>query len=457
MHDFGCHQFRRLSRRDLLSIGSAGALGLGLPDLFQVRDAVAAAPSGSFGSAKAVIFLFLHGGHPQHETWDPKPDAPVEVRGELGQIDTSIPGYRISEVLPRCAALTDRMAIVRSMSHDNTNHVQACLPAMTGHKHPPSVRGRGDFPPAETDFPHFGAVLDHLRPGNGQLPNWVQLGPVMTRSNRTVLHGQSPGILGANHGPFLVDQDLKPADVRISAVTPRIAVSRMRGRRELLADIDAQRRALADSVAAAKDDYYERAFNLLAADATRRAFDLSAEPAHVRQRYGMHDVGQSCLLARRLVEAGVPFVNVHYCKTPSGSWDTHGQNFKKMKESLGPTLDQVFSAMIEELEQRGLLDEVLVVPMAEFGRTPTINKNAGRDHWPFVYSLALAGAGLKRGVVVGKSDRLAAYPLTKPYDPADMAATIYHLLGIPANTILYDRQRRPHQLIIGRKIDEILT
>jgi uncharacterized protein (DUF1501 family) len=227
--------------------------------------------------------------------------------------------------------------------------------------------------------------------------------------------------------------------------------------RELLADIDAQRRALANSVAAAKDDYYQRAFNLLAADETRLAFDLSAESTTVRKRYGMHHVGQSCLLARRLVEAGVPFVNVHYCQTPSGSWDTHGQNFKKMKESLGPTLDQVFSAMIEDLEQHGLLDEVLVVPMAEFGRTPTINKNAGRDHWPFVYSLALAGAGLKRGVVAGQSDRLAAYPQTTPYDPADMAATIYHLLGIPADTVLYDRQRRPHQLVVGRKIDEILA
>lgn len=457
MRDFSCPQFRQWSRRDWLSIGSAAALQLGLPGFLRLREATAAATAGSFGSAKSVIFLFLHGGHPQHETWDPKPDAPGDVRGEFGQIDTAIPGYRICEVLPRCAALTDQMAIVRSMSHDNPNHVQACLPAMTGHKHPDSVRGRGDFPPSDTDYPHFGAVLDHLRPGSGQLPNWVQLGPVMTRSNRTVLHGQSPGFLGASHGPLMVDQDLTPADVQVGAVTPRIAVNRMRNRRQLLADIDAQRRTLNNAVAATKDDYYQRAFNLLAADTTRRAFDLSAEPDEVRQRYGMHHVGQSCLLARRLVEAGVPFVNVHYCKTPSGSWDTHGQNFKKMKESLGPTLDQVFSALIEDLGQRGLLDHVLVVPMAEFGRTPKINKNAGRDHWPHVYSLALAGAGLRRGVVVGESDRLAAYPQSAPFDPADMAATIYHLLGIPADTVLYDRQRRPHRLIVGRPIEEMLA
>jgi len=457
MRESSCQQFRQVSRREMLSIGSASAIGLSLPGLLRAREIAAVTSSRSFGSAKSVIFLFLHGGHPQHETWDPKPDAPAEVRGEFGQIDTSLAGYRISEVLPRCATLTDRMAIVRTMSHDNPNHVQACLPAMTGHKHPPNVRGRGDFPPADSDFPHYGAVLDHLQPGNVQLPNWVQLGPVMTRSNRTILHGQSSGFLGANHGPLIVDQDLTAADVQVGAVTPRIAVRRMRGRRELLANIDAQRRNLATAVVSSKDDYYARAFNLLAADATRQAFDLSAEPARVRERYGMHHVGQSCLLARRLVEAGVPFVNVHYCKTPNGSWDTHGQNFKKMKESLGPTLDQVFSALIEDLEQRGMLDDVLIVPMAEFGRTPIINKSAGRDHWPFVYSLAMAGAGLKRGVVVGSSDRLGAYPQTKPYDPADMAATIYHLLGVPSDTILNDRQGRPHRLIVGRPIDEMLA
>ncbi len=457
MRDTNCREFLRMSRRELLSVGTAGAWGLSLPHLLQLRDAAAASGGGSFGAAKSVIFLFLHGGHPQHETWDPKPGAPAEVRGEFPTIDTAIPGYQVSDVLPRCAALADRMAIVRSMAHDNPNHVQACLPAMTGHTHPRSVRGRGDFPPADTDFPHFGAVLDHLRPGASELPNWVQLGPVMTRSNRTVLHGQSPGLLGPAHAPLIVDQDLTADDVQITAVTPRITVERMQGRRSLLAEIDAQRKGLARVAAETKDDYYRRAYDLLAAGSTRAAFDLAAEPQEVRDRYGMHHVGQSCLLARRLVEAGVPFVNVHYCKTPSGSWDTHGQNFKKMRESLGPTLDQVFSALIEDLEQRGLLDQVLVVPMAEFGRTPKINKNAGRDHWPFVYSLALAGAGLKRGVVVGASDRLGAYPQSKPYDPADMAATIYHLLGIPAETVLLDRQRRPHRLVAGRKIDEILA
>jgi hypothetical protein len=444
----------RVSRRELLSIGGAAGLGLTLPDLMRLR---AAESSGSFGSAKSVIFVFLHGGHPQHETWDPKPTAPSEVRGEFGEIETALSGYRISELLPQCSKLTDRLAVVRSMAHDNTNHVQACLPAMTGHKHPPSVRNRGDFPPADTDFPHFGAVRDHLRPGDGHLPNWVQLGPVMTRNNRTVLHGQSPGFLGDVHSPFKVNQDLTSDDVRIEAIAPEITVQRLKDRRELLAEIDSQRGKLDVAAAKSRSAFYEKAFGLLTSEATHRAFDLAAEPQQLRDRYGRNHVGQSCLLARRLVEAGVPFVNVHWCQTPSGSWDTHGQNFKKMKESLGPTLDTALSALIEDIQQRGMLDDVLIMPMAEFGRTPKINKSAGRDHWPFVYTLAMTGAGLRRGVVEGASDRLAAYPASTPHDPADMAATIYHLLGIPDGTLLHDREGRPHKLIVGKKIDAILT
>lgn len=445
----------RMTRRVALSIGAASGVGLSLPDFYRCRAADDPSRTGrSFGSAKSVIFLFLHGGHPQQETWDPKPEATEDVRGEFDSIGTAIPGVRFSELFPRCARLADRLAIVRSMAHGNTNHVQACLPAMTGHKHPPSVRSRGDFPPTEADFPHFGAVLDHLRPTK-HLPTWVQLGPVMTRSNRTILHGQSAGFLGREHSPLVVDQDLQ-GDPDIQVVTPRVGVSRLQGRQELLAEINSQRRHLDQAAGQVKDKFYQRAYNLLTSTAVHQAFDLGAEPAAVRQAYPQNQVGQSCLLARRLVEAGVPFVNIHWCKTPSQSWDTHSQNFKKMKQSLGPTLDQSLAALLNDLEQRGLLGQVLVMPMAEFGRTPKINKNAGRDHWPFVYSLAMAGAGLARGVVEGASDRQGAYPQSRPYDPADMAATIYHLLGIPAETVLYDRQSRPHRLLAGQPIEAIL-
>ena len=449
---------RHMSRREVLSIGTAAGINLSLAELFRLRQAAGAAegPAG-FGSAKSVILIYLHGGHPQHETWDPKLEAPAEIRGEFGDIATSVPGLRISELLPLCARIADRLTIIRSLSHDNPNHVQASLPAMTGHKHPPQVRNLGDFPPAATDFPCFGAVVDHLRPEARQLPNWVRLGPLMTRNNGTVLHGQLPGFLGNKHGPFAVNQDLLAEQVRIEAVTPRMGVSQVKDRRRLLTEIEAQRRYLDQQVSAVRDSYYERAYDLLTSGATRAAFDLAAEPPEVRRRYGPTQVGQSCLLARRLVEAGVPFVNVHYCKKPAQSWDTHSNNFTRMKQSLAPTLDRVLSSLAEDLRQRGLLDRVLVVATAEFGRTPKINKNAGRDHWPWVYSIAMAGAALQRGAVYGASDRLAAYPASNPHDPADLAATIYHLLGIAPNTVLRDETDRPHRLIIGRPIAEIIS
>ena len=454
----GCQQFRQThhNRRELLSIGLGTGLGLSWGELLRARENQSSR-SRTFGAAKQIIFLFLHGGHPQHETWDPKPKAPANIRGEFGEIATSVPGLRISELLPRCAKIADRLTIIRSMSHDNPNHVQACLPAMTGHKHPASVRGRGDFPPSPNNFPHFGAVRDHVQNRTHDLPNWVQIGPEMTRSNRTVLHGQSPGFLGRKHGPMMVDQDLTVDNVRIQAIASRISISRLQGRQRLLAEVDAQRRIIDHRSANLKDAFYRRAFGLLTSAKTRQAFDLSSEPEKVRRRYPKSQVGQSCLLARRLVEAGVPFVNVHYCKTPRGSWDTHSRNFVKMKKSLAPTLDQAFSALVEELEERGLRDRVLVVPMGEFGRTPKINRNAGRDHWPWVYSLAMAGAGLQPGAVFGASDRLAAYPKSHPRDPADMAATLYHLMGIPSSTVLHDSIGRPHQLIAGRPIHELLA
>ncbi len=324
-HADGCPQFRQLTRstrREVLSLGAAAGLGLSLPWLLHARQAEAAA--GRTPAAQSLILIYLHGGHPQHETWDPKPQAPAEVRGELGAIDTALPGVQFGEVLPRLSRLADRLAIVRAMSHDNPNHVQASLPAMTGHAHPREVYARGDFPPSPNDFPCFGAVVDHLRGAGGTLPNWVRVGPLMHRSNGTVLHGQAPGFLGDTHNPFVVDQDLRGDEVQVEAVEPRIGVERLRDRRRLLASLDDQRRKLDVAAAGALDHYQRRAFELLSSGATRQAFDLAAEPQAVRERYGGAQFGQACLLARRLAEAGVPLVNVHYCKSPNGSWDTHG-------------------------------------------------------------------------------------------------------------------------------------
>lgn len=460
----GCADFwqaARLTRRELLTAGAACGLGLTLPGLFRAQASTQAQPGsrGTFRRARSVIILYLHGGHAQQETWDPKPDGPSPERGEFGAIATSVPGVRVGELLPHSARLMHRLTVIRSLSHGNANHVQASLSAMTGHAHPPATESRGDFPPSPTDFPPFGAVLNSMRPA-GALPTWVQVGPLMRRNNGTVLHGQLPGFLGARHSPLAVDQDLRPANVRVDAVSPNgeVPALRLSGRGRLLAQVDSQRRLL-DQAAEVRsfDAFHRRAFNLLASPATARAFDLASEPTAVRERYGRTQFGQGCLLARRLAEAGVPVINVHFCHTPVGSWDTHSRHFSQMRELLCPVFDRAFAALVSDLDQRGLLGQTLVLATAEFGRTPRVNNAAGRDHWPWVYSVALAGGGTAPGVVYGASDNIAAYPTAQPHDPRDLAATVYHLLGVSAETIIHDQTNRPHALVIGQKIDGLLA
>jgi len=430
-----------------------------MPQLLAAKSRANDVDSPGFGRAKCLIMLYLHGGHPQQETFDPKPDGPSAVRGEFGAIPTSVPGVIFGELLPRSAALMHRLAVVRSLSHANANHVQAALVAQTGHAHPPNAEALGDFPPSSNDFPPVGAVLDAARPASAGLPTWMRVGPLMRRSNGTVIHGQTPGLLGERHASFVVDQSLLPADVRIDAVAANKDVTsrRLSARRDLLRQFDAERRFL-DETAATRDldTFYHRAFNLLGSDETRRAFDLRAETASVRDRYGRTEFGQRCLLARRLAEAGVPMINVSYCHTPAGSWDTHSDHFRQMRQSLAPTFDAAFSAVVCDLDERGLLSETLVVVNAEFGRTPKINRSSGRDHWPWAYSLALAGAGIREGTVYGASDNSAAYPTANPHNPADFVATLYHLLGVPADTQIRDAAGRPHSVVIGRKIDGLL-
>jgi membrane-anchored protein YejM (alkaline phosphatase superfamily) len=303
-------------------------------------------------------------------------------------------------------------------------------------------------------------VVDALGRRNASLPNWVRIGPLMQRSNGTVLHGQLPGFLGKQHAPFSIDQALLGEDVKIQAIQPAegLTTARLTRRKQLRDEFSAFRRIIdIAGETEAFDSSYQRALNLLSSDKTQRAFELGNEPAELRDRYGKTEFGQRCLLARRLAEAGVPMVNVSYCQTPSGSWDTHGKHFTSMKNSLAPTLDAAFSTLIEDLDERGRLDDTLVIVTAEFGRTPKINSNAGRDHWPNVYSIALAGAGVRAGTVHGASDNAAAFPTESPHDPKDFAATLYHLLGIPADTVVYDTSQRPHHLVIGKPIEGILA
>src|SRR5579884_2013739 len=444
------------SRRELLQVAG---IGLALPPARRASGRPPASGNGTFGRARSVIILYLHGGHAQHETWDPKPDGPAPERGEFGAIATSVPGIRFSELLPRSARIAHRLTILRSLSHGNANHVQASLSAMTGHSHAPGTEARGDFPPSPSDPPPFGAVLSRLRQP-GSLPTWVQIGPLMRRFNGTVLHGQSPGFLGNRYAPLVIDQDLQASDVRVHAVTPDADVPppRLVGRRRLLAALDHQRRAV-DRAAEIEtfDAYQRRALHLLTGPAVARAFDLAAEPSRVRERYGRTAFGQRCLLARRLAESGVPVLNVHYCLTPQGSWDTHDRHAAQMKDSLCPTFDRAFAGLVEDLDQRGLLGQTLVLATAEFGRTPKLNRAGGRDHWPWVYSVALAGGGTAPGCVLGASDKIAAYATDSPHSPADLVATVYHLLGVPPETQLRDQTDRPHALLAGEVIRDLLV
>ena len=456
-----CSDFRKAAwpnRREWLRVGGLGTLALGLPDLLRVRAEAKENSKRTFGRAKSLILLYLHGGAAQQETWDPKPDGPSPARGEFGAIATSVPGIHVSELLPRSAKIMNHLALIRSLSHANANHVQASLPALTGHAHSRSDEAKDDFPPSPQDFPPFGAVLNYLRPP-GHLPTWVQVGPLMRRNNGTVLHGQLPGFLGPKYGPLVVNQDLLPAQVRVEGLSPSSDVPMLRlvGRKDLLEQIDHQRRHL-DQLAVVRnlEDYQLRALNLLTSSATGRAFQLAAEPAAIRDLYGRTQFGQCCLLARRLAEAGVPLINVHFCHTPKGSWDTHSQHFYQMKDSLCPTFDQAFAGLVTDLANRGLLDQTLVLAMAEFGRTPKVNSSGGRDHWPWVYSAVLAGGGVARGIVYGSSDKSAAHPTSHPHDPCDLAATVYHLLGVKDDTIINDQLGRPYPLVIGKKIDALL-
>lgn len=457
------------TRREVLRLGGAFGLALTLPELLRTHLAAQPSMPRTFGQARSVIVLYLHGGHAQQETWDPKPDGPSPERGEFGAIATSVPGVRYSELLPRSARIAEKLAIIRSMSHANANHVQASMNAMTGHGHLPQAEARGDFPPSSTDFPPFGAVLSKLREGDNSsgtsrrlrtgLPPWVQMGPLMRRNNGTVLHGQSPGFLGPRYAPLAIDQELLPHDVRIDAVATdaRVPLMRLTDRGRLLEQVEEQRRHL-DRAAEAQnwDAFHRQAFNLLSSPTTAQAFNLAAEPAPVRARYGASEFGQRCLLARRLAEAGVPIINVHFCHTPVGSWDTHSRHFSQMREFLCPIFDQAFSALVEDLDHRGLLSQTLVLATAEFGRTPRVNNSAGRDHWPWVYSVALAGGGTRPGIVHGASDGIAAHPTSNPHDPRDLAATVYHLLGVQNDTLLYDQTNRPHALVTGQPIHAIL-
>ena len=451
-----------MGRREFLRAGSLGLLGLTLPQL--VRAQTAASPR-----AKACILLFMWGGPAQQDTWDPKPDAPVEYRGEFRPISTKVPGIQICEHLPLLARQSDKLALIRSMTHGDVNHTTATHYLLTGRA------GPGSDAPRSEDWPGYGAVLAKLGRGAGALPPFVSMMPkVLDGAPRFVeqSHGQGAGWLGLPYEPMRIDADAsKPgyhvADLALHADVPRERADR---RRALLRDLDRQVHALDRLQREGLDAHYERAFSLLSSPQVASAFDLAREPLAVRERYGLYIHGQAVLQARRLVEAGVPLVTVFWqndgITNVSVYWDTHNRNFIDLKTRLCPTTDQAFSALLEDLDQRGMLDETLVVWTGEMGRTPRVGQGVvggagagsdGRDHWGTVFTSVLAGGGIRGGMVYGSSDRYAASPATQPTPPADLAATVSHCLGVNPQTELIDRLGRPQVLCEGRPIRAILS
>jgi hypothetical protein len=447
-----------LSRRQLLRIGGLGAFGLTLAGLFRAEATAGPGASGvsSASRLRSCILIFYYGGPSHLDTWDLKPHAPPEVRGEFRPISTVVPGLHIGEHLPRCARVTDKLAIVRSLHHPMRNHNSAAVESLCGR-----TPLRGDLELLSDDpnsFPCYGSVVSQqLAPRSG-VPSHVALPHVMY--NVVVLPGQTAGFLGAAHQPFQLTRDPNAPDFRVDELElpAGLPLARLEDRRSLLRLVEGQTaRADRHAGAAALTLYQQRAVKLLRSEAVRTAFDLGRESIRVRERYGRTTFGQSLLLARRLVEAGVRFVNVND-KVHNGqlaNWDSHENNFGRLKDDLLPTADQAFSALIEDLDARGLLESTLVVGLAEFGRTPRINKAAGRDHWPDCFSAVLAGGGVQGGAIVGSSDRFGAYPSSDPVSPGDLAATLYWRFGIDPTTETRDLTGRPYRLAEGEPLRRV--
>lgn len=461
-----------ISRREWLRVGGLSALGLTLPGLLRGGERATSTPAAprlsralqgaTFGRARNVIFLWLQGGPPQHETFDPKPDAPVDIRGPFRPIATNVPGMRFSELLPRIACRADKLAVVRSIATNDDNHDVSGYWVLTGYPYGPGS-ARQIKP---NDWPYFGSIVKMLKPSE-RLPAltsvWV---PDMMRLNDNVTPaGQTAGFLGKLWEPERFVGDPAAPAYQIEGLSLRGDLSRFRlnRRRNLLAQVDRHFGAIERGGAVeAWDRLSQQAFDLVTSGRAREAFDLSREPASLRDRYGRYSWGQTTLLARRLVEAGVRLVHVNWMREPGDSavdnplWDTHAQNADRLQDVLCPQFDVTFAALLDDLEQRGLLDETLVVAIGEFGRTPRINAQGGRDHWGRVFSFALAGAGIAGGQVFGASDRTGAFPTTDPIRAHDLTATIFHLLGIDPQGVFYDKSNRPHLLTQGEPLQRLL-
>jgi hypothetical protein len=412
-----------LNRRSMLKVGALALGGLTLPGLLKARAANRQSP----GSRKSVILVWLAGGPSHIDMYDLKPNAPAEVRGEFKPISTNVPGIQIGEHLPLQSRIMDKFSVVRSAYHTNAGHGMGSQWMQTGYQATIEVN--------DNIYPSTGSVVSKLKgPNEPGLPAYVNL-------PRKVSFGNA-AYLGASYNPFAPDANPNDANfqVRNLKLPGRVSAERLENRKELVRDIDTMRRDVdLKGDVSGFDTFYRDAMEMVTNTKAMDAFDVNKEPVKLRDRYGRNDLGQCCLLARRLVEAGVTFVTVQ----AGGGWDTHGNNFTELKRRLLPQYDAGVAALIEDLHDRGLSDDVLVVSFGEFGRTPKINKDAGRDHWPGAMSVLYAGGGLKMGQMIGTTDSSAAYPTSKPYTPGCVLSTMYHAVGVDHRHVFYDDAKRP--------------
>ena len=426
---------RGVSRREFLRVGGLSALGLSLPAFLRARAAASDMAPSRRGSAVNCILLWMQGGPSHIDTLDPKPDAPVEIRGEFDTIPTRIPGVRVCEHLPLLARQFDKLSLIRGHDPKNGSHGVADHLMMSGHRFNPAMA-----------FPTYGSVIAKERGYRDGMFPFVQLGRNIDRR----FNGGIAGFLGDQYNPFEIHEDPSAATFRVRDLS--VASESERGRLErryaMLREVDRYQTQIEATVPVqARDAFYERAHALITSPAAKRAFDINLESDRMRDLYGRNQLGQSCLLARRLIEAGVHFVTV-----TDGGWDTHQNNFRSLKDRLLPRLDRAYSALLQDLSQRGMLENTLVVWFGDFGRTPKVNPSAGRDHWSTAGVACMGGGGVKLGEVVGSTNALAEVVVDSPVSPQDLAATIYHTLGVPLNTWYRAQDGRPIELVPEGKV-----
>ncbi|MFK7736196.1 MAG: DUF1501 domain-containing protein [Pirellulaceae bacterium] len=451
-----------LDRRGLLRVAAAGVVGATLPKAVSLAgDSTSDKPVG-FGRAKSVLIVLLSGGPSQLDTLDPKPDAPAEVRGEFSPISSTIPGVQVCEHLPKLAQQTDRWAIVRTLAHREHNHLLATHVALTG-RPTPVPRGGSDLDRVETrnDFPNYASALDFIRPRSDGMPSGVSLPNYLIEGPLT-WPGQHSGFLGAKHDPWQINGDPNDKDFRMQALSMREGVStgRLQSRRQLLNALNRGHSALTGVETDSLREQQNLAYSLLTSGKLTDAFEINRETDATRDRYGRNKFGQSLLLSKRMIEAGVPVVQATMGIVQT--WDTHTDNWGKLKNTLCPQLDQGLAALTDDLTASGLMDETLLIVMGEFGRTPKVSTLPGqtipgRDHWAHAYSGLFGGAGIRGGQVLGQTDGQAAYPVTNSWSPADICSTIFNALGVESNATINDPLNRPHHLLNGNVISNLYT